>query len=478
MPLMLLLLSPAWAARVYWTSPPTPEQEAAVARTVPGAEHRPLDELAPSRALGPEDAAAVSALGAVFAECRGLVDVFDGELDIMAKLSKATADVEVLRGPADRQLLYDALVLEGYAAHRYFQGRLGTDPLARPYRVGEGAEARVRAWAEAAALYRAGAPAEWLHADPAAQVAYDDVQAWTRVMPSVTFVVGPLAEGAHVWLDGEDLGGAAGTRVLAAPGLHHVHVAVGETLLQAEVRSYEPGSTVTLGAPVGPAELAAVRRQLGEAKAAWDLPPAVGGLLAAGEQPVYLADPASGGTPALYRVEGGHAEPQRLEREATPRSGAYAQVGVGIGWASSGDWFLLHAEDGAPYSRATVNAVAPAGLVTAGVRAGWFAAGAGVEGVLPAGPWHTLPSGDGEVGALTSVFGAVGTPWAQATVGFEAPWYLGVGVLGHVPTPGVLGVVARVNAGVPIARPREEGPVFEPSPAWTAWAGLSFDIGG
>ncbi|MFN7146438.1 MAG: hypothetical protein ACK4YP_21875, partial [Myxococcota bacterium] len=142
MSLILLLASTALADRVLWTAPPDPASAAAVARVLPGATSAPLDTLVSGRTAALRGDA-IDVVRTELAEVRPLAHEFDGELQIMARLAKATGDVPLLRSEEERNLLRRALLFQGFAVHRYFQDKLGTEAAAAPYRTGAGDEDRV-----------------------------------------------------------------------------------------------------------------------------------------------------------------------------------------------------------------------------------------------------------------------------------------------------------------------------------------------
>ena len=93
----------------------------------------------------------------------------------MARLAKATEDVDVLRSPEERNVLYEALLFEGFAVNRYFQDKLATESAASAYRTGSGAEVYVTAWLDACALLAApAAPSQAALPEPAQRLAFDD----------------------------------------------------------------------------------------------------------------------------------------------------------------------------------------------------------------------------------------------------------------------------------------------------------------
>lgn len=480
MPLILLLTSSAFAARVYWLSPPDDTARAAVARTVPGSTSAPFDSFGSVVPMAAADVGPLTTLRQELDACLPLTDVFDGELQIMARLSKATADVTLLPTPQDRELLQDALVFQGYAVHRYFQDRLGTEPVARAYRDVDGPTARPQAWLDAASLLDAPHPKPEMLPDAAEQLAYDEVQAYTRVMPSVSVVVGQLAQGAEAFLDGKKLDGGPQSRVLVVPGRHYVHVRVGDTLIFSEARVYSAGLTVRVEAAYGPLEKEALRVQAIAGRAG---EPVVTGALAVARavgEPVYLALPGAK-TTRLMRVDTGAVELVPIVKETAAEggeSGFFMRVALGAGWASSGDWYLQHVEEGAPSQKSTVNTVAPAGSAMVGHRYKMLVLGVGGDAVITPGAWHSLPTGDTNMGLWPSAWAAVGIPWLQATAGFQAPWSVGVGLQAEVPLAGPFGLFGRGVYGAGLTRERDDGPAFEPLPTYTAWGGISAHFGG
>ncbi|MDP6931464.1 MAG: hypothetical protein QGG40_01050, partial [Myxococcota bacterium] len=76
-----------------------------------------------------QDDGAIATLGQELEEVRPLLEVFDGELEIIRRLGSALSDVQVIR-PEDRDLVFEALAFQGFSIHRYFQDTLATDPTA------------------------------------------------------------------------------------------------------------------------------------------------------------------------------------------------------------------------------------------------------------------------------------------------------------------------------------------------------------
>lgn len=482
MSLTLLWIGSALAARVYWTSPPDAASQEAVARTVPDAVSAPLADLMTGGAE-PDDGNAIQRLRTELAETRPLLDAFDGELAIMARLQKATADVHTLDDAAERDLLAQALVLQGYAVHRYYQDKLGTEAGAAAYRVGDGAAARVAAWMDAAALFGAPPPDARQLPEAQARLAYDAVQAETRGMPGATVVLGPMAIGAVVRVDGVRIDGAGvGDRVGVVPGRHLVDVRVGDTVLLAIDTRLRPGSDAKVSAPFGPAELQVLAALVASRSGGWEVPASAMMPIRGAGEPVYAAVPAGDET-ALLRLDEGRAQavrlaPKRRAPQGGDDGGLSVAVGAGAGWLSTGDFLLLNGADGAPETAATVNAAAPTATFGARYRRGLLSAGAGVDAQFATGHWHTLPSGDTTLRTFVYPHAAVGLPWLELTAGPLFPWYAGVGARARAPLAGPLEVQAAGVYGIGLPQARGDDPAYEPLPYFTAWAGAALRFGG
>ncbi len=303
MSLVLALVTAAWADRLYWTAPPAPADLDAAARTLPGATSMPLENLVTGATPWPDPAPALDTLRRELDGVRPLVNEFDGELQIIARLAKATADVEALRNVDDTELLWRALNFQGFAVHRYFGDRLGTDPAAAPYRVGSGADAVVSAWIDATALFGPREPLADDIPETAQRLAFDGVRAKVQVMPAASLAVGRLAEGATLLLDGRVVDTATQQRTLMVPGRHFVEVRVGTTVLLRGSTAIGGGSTMSAEAPFGPAERDGLAK-LAAGGDGWIVPIAAMTPVSGAGEPVYLGVPAKG-HPRLLRVDRG-----------------------------------------------------------------------------------------------------------------------------------------------------------------------------
>ncbi|MDP2305285.1 MAG: hypothetical protein Q8P18_04580 [Pseudomonadota bacterium] len=478
MSMIWMLAAPALADRVLWTTPPDDVSAAAVARTLPGSTSAPLDSLI----TGGTDTLQKGALLILQSELdqvRPLASVFDGELQIMARLSKATDDVDILRTEEERNVLRQALLFEGFAVQRYFQDKLGSESAASPYRTMEGPDAWISPWLDACALL--AAPTKVRPEDiPEASVrlAFDAAQAHCQAMPGATFILGELAAGAEVRIDGVKIEGGPGIRVRLMPGRHFFHVAVGDTFLLAQDARIKPGSDVLVSAPFGPSELAELKGRVASGADGWEVPIAARTPITGFGEPVYIATPAGDKT-ALLRVDGTVATAVKIrpsDSETRPR--LVGRATLGAGWVSTGDFLLQNLEDGATQDRYTVNAGTPAASLGVAVESKWWSAGVGIDGQLTVGENHSLPTGDTDTAAFLYPHVSAGLPWAQLTIGPMFPWYLGVGARARIPIWKPVELFASGVYGVPLSRPREEGePVFEPLPLFSAWGGVTVRVG-
>lgn len=473
MPIILALLSLAHADRIYWSSPPTSADTEAAQRTLPGAKSLPLDELVVGGSAASDPGPAIDTLRRELEAVRPLVKEFDGELQIISRLSKATADVTGLRSAEDTELLWRALCFQGFAVHRYFGDRLGSEAAAAPYRVGEGSTAVVAAWLDASALFGPREPIADDVPEANQRIAFDAVRAMVQVMPAATLAVGKLAEGATLTLDGRPVDTTVQTRTIMIPGRHFLEVKVGEAVLLRGNAALDAGATMSAEAPFGPKEKEALA-SLAAGADGWAVPAAAMTPISGAGEPVYIGTP-KGGKPTLVRVDQGTAASVALVAEKAAKSGFVGHAAIGGGWVSTGDFFLQNLDGDPPREESTVNAGTVAVAGDAEWYTGAFAVSAGVSIAMAAGGYHQLPTGDSVTRTFTYAHVGIGTPWIQATVGPLFPWYLGVGLKGRLAVAGDFELTANGAYGVPLSIAREgEEPAFEPLPAYTAWGGAGW----
>ncbi|MCP4806644.1 MAG: hypothetical protein GY913_29210 [Proteobacteria bacterium] len=442
---------------------------------IPQATSLDVEALSPKQDFGPDDEAAIAELRTELEAVRPLVDEFDGELAIMSRLDAAISDVHVLRSDADRELLYDALIFQGFAVHRYFQDQLPTDPGAAPYRTELNGLVTVGAWVDAVALDPDRNPSEAVLPDDAQKVAFDEARAQIRLAPRAT-VVGEMPPGASLSVDGH--APAGGTRVKVAPGHHRVTVLLGDAVVaRAEGEVAASGELiVTVGAMSE--DVTALQPGLSAGPDATAIPPGVGALLATVDGPVHLVVPGDRKGPFVYVVSG-NAATRLVEEEASAPTERFAvRVAGGAGWMYDGGWYIENFSDGAPSEKGTVNAVTP--IVHAGleVPVGPAALGAGLDVAIPQGEYATLPTGSSELRVRAHPHVAVGIPYLQATAGYMFPWHAAFGLRAHVPLGDTLEASASgvYGAGLSFEQEGNDEP-FQAEDSLQAWVTLGGRFG-
>ena len=437
----------------------------------------PLDELSPRAEVSADDVAALEALAAELEAVRPLVDEFDGELAIMSRLDAAISEVHVLRDEADRELLYRALVLQGFAVHRYFQDQLPTDAAAEPYRIELNGQVTVKAWVDATALLPDADPRAEELPDPAQQAAFDEARAQIRLAPRGT-VATKLPEGAVLQVDGVEQKGA---RAKVAPGYHRAAVLMdGVVVARAEGRVAGDELSVDVGAMAS--ELSALQPALSQGPEAYGLDQPVVELLAQAAGPVRVVVP--GKKQALVYVLEGQALVLEVEEEAPEASSpAQLHLAVGGGWMYDGGWYVENYYDGAPAELSTVNAFTP--VVHAGFDlnpVGPLTLGAGADLQLPVGAYHTLPSAESTVRPRVHPHAALGIRQAQLTVGYLFPWQLALGARARLPLGERFELTGAAVYGKGLSFEQEGNPEgdFQAQDTLTAWlaVGGRFGLGG
>ena len=445
----------------------------------PGLTPVPVAEALPSRRWDADDDAAREALVRAVEESRPRLDVFDGELQILRDLGAALEAVEVVR-PEDRELLWQALVLQGLAAHRYFGEVLDTDPAAAPYAARVGGLPAVGPWRDAVALAPDRLPTETELPDEGARLAFQETRARLLLEEPALIHRGSVQPGVRFLVDGQEVGLE---QARLSPGTHRAVLQVEGTIRARVVVELEPGERVDLALPASPAELAALAGPLGESRGGLPLEAEVLTALAMVEQPVELVLPVRRGV-RRFEVRDGAAVERSAAAQATEAEpsgaggGSGLRLGVAAAWLYDGDWLLQNAGAGAPSEAATVNAVAPLVSAVGELGLGPALLGLGLDAALPLGTWHELPSGEGTQRLRLHGHLQAGLPLVRATVGFWSPWHLAVGARAAVPLGDDLAVDAAYVHGLGLTLAREAGqPDFEPAAARMGWLGLSWRFG-
>lgn len=436
-------------------------------------------DLLASTELGEGDIAALDRLASEFEAVRPLADEFDGELAIMSRLLSATDGVTALRDGADRDLLYQALVFQGFAVARYFQGDLATDPAAAAYRAELNGVMVPKAWLDAAALDPARPVDDNLLTEEAERLAFDAARAQVQVAPTGTLRIFGAPPGAMVVVDGgEPVSAALGVPI--APGRHWVRVEVeGATVARGSGRVASGGDWM-VEVPAMSSDLDLLAAALSDGPPALALQDRVVRTLSqADAQPLYLVVPGKR-QPLLYKVQGSSAT-QVVESGPGEQDAPFFSVhaAVGVGWMYDGDWFLSK-PDRTPQTKAAVNAVLPVGTLAAELRPGPLALRVGVDLGMPVGEHTTLASGGSDLRLRAHPHLGIGVPAAQLTVGYLFPWHMGFGARAQIPVGDsfYLGAAGVYGYGLEQAQP--DNPVtgaYQPENTLSVWSFLGTRFG-
>lgn len=432
----------------------------------------PVAQIVANPGWSEADQAAIDALRAELAAARPLADEFDGELRIMSGLEGVISDVHVLRDDADRELLYSALVFQGFAVQRYFQDQLATDPAAAPYRAEMGGATTARAWIDAVALEPDRNPNRADIPGDAEMRAFDEARAKVRLAPTATVTALGLPPGAGLVVDGRP---ASGSKTFVSPGLHRVTIErEGQILVRAEGR-LAPGGELSVQVPVMVDDLMALAGPLSGAPEAYALPTEVAELLAGLPQPVVLAVPHDR-EPLQYELRG--ASVVRVGELDADAPWLCFSLDIGGGWLYDGDYLLLN-QPGAP---ADDYSVVNAGMPVLGARVwmerGLFGAAAGGDLLMPLGAFHTLPSGEDSVRARPYPYVSAGLPWVQLSLGYLFPWHLGPGLRVRVPLGEHYELAGAAIYGLGRTLERDgDLPAFEAGDARVAWVSVGGSFG-
>jgi hypothetical protein len=465
---LILLVATANAGSVLWLGS---DQDPTV---LPEHQVVQVDDLVARADPTAGDQAALDGLQAELDAVRPLIDAFDGELEIMSRLDAGVAEVTLLRSEADRDLVYAALVFQGYAVQRYFQDQLATDPAAAPYRTELNGQVVVKAWVDAVALDPAREPDAALLPPGPEQIAFDQVRAQIRLAPKATVVVsGP--PGTQVAVDGWPAVDAT-TRVKVAPGMHWVAVTAGDGVALRSAQVLEAGQELELQVGAQRADFDELQASLSASPEAVRMPAGVADALAQVGGPVFIVVPG-GRAPLIYQVQDQTAVLQEAERDTSAPT-LIVRGSLGAGWMYDGGWYLGNVLEGAPSAKSTVNSGLPVFGAQADLRLGPTALGAGVDLAIPLGTWHTLPSGDSSVRLRTHPYVAFGLPMVQVTAGYLFPWQWAVGARARVPVgPVEIGLNGVYGIGRTLDQADNPDGGFAAEDAFLMWASVGYAWG-
>ncbi len=439
----------------------------------PGDSPKTAVQVAAAPVFGDADAAAVENLAAELAACRPLLDEFDGELAILQRLSRALDAVEMVRAD-DVDVVWQALLLEGLAVHRYFPD-VGVPEATRAGAVRKVAgRAENQPWLDAIALRPDRILSDLDMPDEASRLAFQELRARVFLLAPVSVRVTHLPDGAALVVDGSP---ATGDRARMLPGLHRITVEVDGRVHMRETRVLAPGAAEDLAYRAVGRELLDLAEALAAADTSLALPAAVVTTLNTLDGPVSLVVEGKRG-PRRFVVEGGVATEAKVERARESSDGPALVVSGGLGWVYDGDYLLQNAAAGAPETAATVNAASGVVGVGGEVPLGPVVVGAGADVVAPFGDWHTLPSGDQEHRLRLHPHAVVGWGPLRATVGWWSPWHVAAGLRGTVPLGGGFGLTGAYVHGFGIARTHDTGETFTPAASRVGWVGATWRWGG
>lgn len=441
---------------------------------LPDARHLDPDQLAPDLSFSSRDAQAIAFLASELEAVRPLLDVFDGELQILRRLDVALDTVELLR-EEDRDLVFRARALQGLAAWRFFGEEL-TAAEAATWRVSLRDAAGVeqianRAWADAIALDPDRLPTADILPDDGARQAFQALRARMLILPDATVVVPDLPSDSRLVVDGR---AQATDRARLLPGEHRIAIESEAGTRQRLRQRLDGGQTLRVQAGVTAADLRAAAFGL-DPKASTALAPILAERLASLDAPVTLFVSGETGT-RRYTFDQGVATPtERAPNERAAPSRVVLRGGLSAAWLSDGEWYLQHAADGAPHTVGTVNGLLPGMHLGAQANLGPVALGLGLDGRMGVGEFQSLRVGDAEPQRVRLYpHLSAGLPWLQATVGAALPWRAGLGARAHLPIAGPLEWSSGFLYELGVTIPRPESEAFDPQDALSAWTGLSF----
>lgn len=465
MSLFLLLSLSSMAGTDVWVSgkhPPLPNPSSRLVM---------VSTMSQPTTWGDADNRALAFLTEELAAVRPLADVFDGELQIMLRLDAAVGQVHALR-EQDRDLLYTALVYEGFAVQRYFQSKLDTDPSADAYITRLNGRVEITAWIEAVALNPEKVPTVADIPDPEVLLAFQEMRARHLLTQTATIQVPNLPEGARLVVNGRE-SATDQARVLA--GRHLVAVTQGESILARSELVLAPGAEARVVVPATAEQWEAVAEAILSGPEDIKLSPPVQAAIASFEQPVHLIVTRRKKN-VTYVVQGGTAQ-RVLSVTPLPMDDPRLQVSgaVGGGWLYDGEFLIQNYDEGAEISSATVNAATPIVSLDLEYRpVSKLSLTVGGDLALPLGEHQYLPVGDQKLRLRPYFYGGIGHPYLQVTVGPMLPWRIGVGARAHVPLKRHLELEAAYVYGVGLEIPRDLGGEFEATDAQLGWLGVEW----
>lgn len=475
MPLILWLNSLALAADVIWLEAPTDALRARVA-TAAGATRDGLalvDSRSASTQWTPADDESLRRLEVALKDVRAYEARLDGELVILRDLAGPIAGVTALRDENDRDRLFAALAYQGFAANRYFDKALSSDPEAAPYRVDFNGLVVERPWADAVALTPGREITPYDIAEAPQRVAFARVR--DAVLQALPASVTPkdLPAGATFLVDGAAAQVGASGNVKVTPG-RHLFAAVLENRVVARWDVIlAPGASVDAVVPLSDATWDAFIANLGPDV---EIPGALAANVAALGGEVWLARPDGSNDATIFVLTPDGVRMGDLPKAPSASSSDVSlgfAVGVTGGWMSSGDFYTQDPIIFA-HSKATVNSPTASLDVGLDIDIGVARIGAGVATWAAFG--HPALSGDGQSIFRPYPHARAGLKWVQVSGGYLLPYHPAAGLHATIPLAGAFELRANGVLGVPGELTREDGTVYAThlTPLADAGFGLRF----
>jgi hypothetical protein len=451
----------ARAAEVVWLQPPS-EADAARVAALAGARRGPLSP-AVFRSLAsdvtPDDDAALDEVERALAAVRVHETVLDGERLILAGLESPLDQVRLLRSEQDRDIVYRALLYQGFAADRYWGAGLADAPDAVPYRARIDDRTFARPWLDAFALDPLRKPTDSDIQEAPQREAYEDLRRDLVRALRATVVAPELPPGALLSVDGTQVLTSDLALLEVLPGRHWIHVSLDGRIVARHTIRLDPGQRWEVSLPISEDDWRGAIRAV---RAGTPVPTSLIPFIEELGGEVWFAE-GSGPTLRAWKVRAESVAPALLT-PVEPVAAGPGPVGdvslaawAAFSWLYSPDFVNQDPERGA-----RAHAAAPGlGLELAWDRS-WLRYGVYAEVHVPVGARQVAVSGASRFRARWSPGVLLGHPRAQATFGLLFPYHPLVGAQVTIPVPGLpLEVRAWMRLGVGLTQLRNDGTTYD-----------------
>lgn len=467
-----LYLAVATATEVVWLEEPEQAEQIIVA-TAAGATGPPLTPLelrAAATRWSEVDEENLRALSIALSAARAYESTLDGELLILRDLQPLTAKVTALRDDADRNVLYMALLYQGFAVNRYFGSKLGSDANAEPFRklVTRFVEAP---WYHAAALEPTRSATNYEIGESPQRTVYEKVRQKLVSLAPATLTPAGLPGTARLIVDGRPTDINPQGQVKVRPGRHILHAEIDGHIVERWDIDATSGTDVPLlplvddllwtrfladpaGEPLAEPIIELVAAMGGEV---WLATPN-GPIWSITSTAVTLIDPSS------FRAGRSTSLAPWLHR---------LSAGPLAGWLTSAD-FYAQAPRTVPRTVSSVNALAIGGWAEISFAVGPLNAGSGLDFLVPTGENHVAFSGKQRLRPRPIPYAAFGFGPVDVSAGWLFPYHPAVGLhLTQSLLPsGHLVVRGAGWRGFPLAPHRANGSIWQGAPIYTLTGGL------